>query len=201
MPLLTLLLVIAWTLVVFRLLCFRKTLGARTLVTLLALGSAAGPFAVAVAEKFFNSYAWQGTYYFWCIEVARQFMLVSPVLVLIMGREWRWGASVADAFVAAFVVGFGYDVIGPLLVTVPRDHIDIAFSFLPPGVVSLPSITVAGYGYWCGFAALAFAVGLRFGRSRIAGFVTGIVALMAGGADSYFDFAALPRSRQRWLKS
>jgi hypothetical protein len=160
------------------------------MLTWLALGAVAGPLAVAVAEKFFNSYTWQGTYYFWFIEVAKLFMLVSPVLLLMMRWEWSWGASVTDAFLAAFLIGFGYDLIGPLIAAVPLDHLDTALSLLLPGVVSLPSITVAGYGYWCGFAALALAVGLRFGRSRIVGCVTGIAALMAVAADSYFDFAS-----------
>src|SRR5438270_10220285 len=98
MPLIMLLLLAAWTLIVFRLLCFRATVGARTVVTWLALGAAAGPLATALTDKFFNSYSWTGTYYFILIDVLRVFVLIVPVLLLLSRSKWRWGSSVADAF-------------------------------------------------------------------------------------------------------
>lgn len=177
-PLLTLILFGVWALAVVRLVCFRSTLSTRTLLTYLALGATMGPVAVSIAEKFFNEYSWNGgPTYFILINAGKQLLLLLPV-VLVMGRPaWRFSSSITDAFLAAFCIGLGYDLIGSLIASAPVQAIT-GFSFLPPSMYSTTDVTVAGYGWWIGTTALVVALIRRTSNNAWLSYLVGAIVLL-----------------------
>src|SRR5260221_6922605 len=124
MPLLVLGILLVWTLVLFRVICFRTTLGARTLLTFFALGALLGTTANPLAEKFFNSYRYDGNQlYVLLILLCQHLLMVSPVLVLLLRPAWRYSSSVCDAFLAAFMIGAGYEFLGAVMALAPVQNV------------------------------------------------------------------------------
>lgn len=176
-------LAVVWAVLVFRLIAFRSTLSLRSLTTFLLLGASLGPMVVPLAEKFLNGYSWQGSrYYLLVICVAQHFVLMAPVLLLLSKPLWREGGSIADAFLAAFMTGLGYDLVCGVLSTASSPQVVNNFSFFPPAVASIPNLTVAGFGYWVGFAAVLMAAGLRFFGPWV-GYAAGAAGLLLTGLD------------------
>lgn len=183
MPLLSLLLFGFWALLSIRLICFRSTLGTRTLLTYLVLGAAMGPVAVSVAEKFFNEYSWTGgAGYFILINAAKQLMLLIPVLWLLTRPAWRNSSSLTDSFLLAFAIGFGYELSAAIITSMPRQTVE-GFSFLPPGIYSGSAANVAGYGWWIGTIALMFAASRRLLPKDWIAYISGGVVLLLCAVD------------------
>jgi hypothetical protein len=196
-PLLFLGVLFAWTIIVFRIICFRTTLGPRTLLTLIALGAPLGVVANPLAEKFFNSYRFDGSQSYTILMIAVQHLLmVAPVLLLLARPAWRRGSSIGDGFLAAFAVGAGYEFFSALLALAPAQTVPTWLSFLPPGVATTATITVAGYGYWCGFVALICAAAFRFLRNPLLAWVATALALLVCTLDHYAAFAIAPQGTQ-----
>src|SRR5258708_2106648 len=186
MPLLVFGIVVVWTLVLFRVICFRTTLGARTLLTFFALGALLGTTANPLAEKFFNSYRYDGNQlYVLLILLCQHILMVGPVLVLLMRPAWRYGTSVCDAFLSAFMIGVGYEFLGILMALAPAQNVPTALSFFPPGVASTPTLTVAGYGYWNGLVALTLVLCLRLLRKTAIAYSVAGLALLVAVFDHY----------------
>jgi len=188
MPILVLGILFVWTMAVFRLLCFRTTLGPRTLLTFVGLGALLGTVANPLAEKFFNSYRYDGNQLYVLLIVAVQHLfMVAPVLLLLSRPAWRRGSSVCDAFLAAFAIGAGYEFLGALLSLAPSGGMAAGLSFLPPGVASTTTVTVAGYAYWSGLVALVCATGFRFLRNPLLAYGVTAIALLLCTLDHYGD--------------
>jgi hypothetical protein len=179
MPLLSLLLFGLWALLCVRVICYRTTLSTRTLLTFLVLGTAMGPVVTAVAEKFFNEYSWTGgPAYFIAINACKQLMLLVPLLWLLLRPAWRDSSSVTDAFLAAFAIGFGYDL-GASVITSAGSQSVTGFSFLPPGIYSGSAANVTGYGWWIGAVMLALVMTWRiFGKAWLSYAVAGVILLL-----------------------
>lgn len=193
MPLVVLAIVLGWTLLVVRLICFRTTLGARTLVTWLLLGALLGTVANPVALTFFNSYRFNGSpLYVLLIAVSQQLLMAAPVLLLLSRKNWRQSSSVCDPFLAAFTLGLGYEFLGAFMAVARQSASVSGFNLLPPGTASTTTLTVAGYAYWTGLVALAGAATLRFVRNRLLAYVAMAVALALCALDAYADFATTP---------
>lgn len=176
-PLLTLIVFGVWALAVVRLVCFRSTLSTRTLLTYLAVGATMGPVAVSIAEKFFNEYSWSGgPTYFILINAGKQLLLLLPVLLLMNRPAWRYSGSVTDAFLAAFCVGFGYELTASFITSAPQQAIT-NFGFFPPGMYSSTDVTVAGYGWWIGAIALAMALTRRALHNAWLSWLVGAIVL------------------------
>jgi hypothetical protein len=189
---------ILWTLLIFRLIGFRTTLGLRTLAVFLVLGASLGPLATAVAEKFFNAYYWQGNYFFLITALSQNLALLAPLLPLLGKPSWRDGSSIADSFLAGFLIGFGYDAVSTILAVATQSQGSFAFSFFPPGVASAKDLTVAGYGYWVGFTALVTVAGYRFFKRRFAAYVCGGCALLLTALDHFFSTRPAANVPQFW---
>lgn len=197
MPLLVLVIFILWTMIVFRLLAFRTTLGARTLATFAALGALLGTVGTPLVEKFFNSYRYDGNQLYVVLIIAVQHLLMAlPVLILLMRPAWRRGSSVCDAFLAAFAVGAGYEFLGVFLALAPAQGIAGNLSFLPPGTASTATITVAGYAYWTALVTLAFAASFRFLRNPALAYGVSAIALLVSALDHYGYVAATPAGQR-----
>jgi hypothetical protein len=191
---------IVWTLLVIRLICFRTTLGVRTLVSFLFLGASLGPLATAVAERFFNAYYWQGNYFFLIIAAFQNLALLAPILPLLGKPAWLDGTSIADSFLGGFLIGFGYDMVSAILAVASQSQGSYALSFLPPGVASGKDLTVAGYGYWVGFTAVATVAGFRFFKWRVAPYVCGCSALLLTALDHFFSTRPAENVPEFWTR-
>jgi hypothetical protein len=188
MPILVLGILFVWTIAVFRLICFRTTLGPRTLLTFVGLGALLGTVVNPLAEKFFNSYRYDGNQLYVLLIVAVQHLfMVAPVLLLLSKPAWRRGSSVCDAFLAAFAIGAGYEFFGALLALAPSGGVAAGLSFLPPGVASATTATVAGYAYWSGLVALVCGAGFRFLRNPFLAYGAASIALLLCALDHYAD--------------
>src|SRR2546423_5746017 len=188
MAVLVLAVVLIFTLLIFRLLCFRTTLSVRSLATFFVLGSILGVLALPVAEKFFNSYHFEGSPAYALLMIATQHLLmVLPVLILISRPAWRNGASLGDAFLAGAMIGLGYEFLSSFIGVMATTGIpaSFSFSFLPPGVVAATPHTVAGFADWTGAVALACAASLRFFNRRIIAVLVTCVMLLIVALDSY----------------
>jgi len=193
MPLLVLGVLTLWTIGVFRLLCFRTTLGPRTLLTFAALGALLGTVANPVAEKFFNSYRYEGNPFYVLLIVASQHLLMAgPVLLLLARPAWRYGSSLCDGFLAAFAVGAGYEFLGLLMALAPSQNLAAGLSIVPPGVVSANGVTIAGYAYWSGFTCLVGAAAFRWLRNRVLAWAATALALIGCALDHFATLSAAP---------
>lgn len=109
-PVLALALLVFWTLVVMRGLTFRGILSERTLGTYLLIGLLYGPLALQTSRTLVAAAGhreWAGVVGL----AAAPGLLMIPVLVLFfLSRTYR-SASVADAFLLGFLVGFGFDLL------------------------------------------------------------------------------------------
>jgi len=210
-PILTLLLFSIWALLCVRLICFRSTLSGRTVLTYLVLGAVMGPVAVSIAEKFFNEYSWSGDPgYFVLINAGKQAMLLLPVIWLMTRPAWRDSSSITDAFLAAFAIGFGYDIASSLIASAPRDSVS-GFGFLPPGMYSPATGMVAGYGWWTGTIAVVVALVRRLSADRWPAYVAGAVLLLLFATDQtmlapglttvppWWDTITFHRNAPAWL--
>src|SRR5438067_7493598 len=109
MKLIEFLLNAVWTLVVIRILALRATLRVRTLAIFLLLGMLLGPIALPVVQGFVNSYGSYQVYHWPLQALSVELLLLAPVLTFLFYRGAHRITSVGDAFLLAFVIGFGYD--------------------------------------------------------------------------------------------
>jgi hypothetical protein len=187
-----------WVCAVIRILGWRSTISNRTLLTYLALGafisfSVAGPLFRAV-----NPYGDVSIWLSFTWNVAQVALELLPLLALLWGKAPTRSSSVADAFLAAFSIGFGFDLMGalPSLFTTTPDV--VAFNLLPPGsltdpaVASGPVMTMAGHGLWVGLVALAIVAARRFIRNRWAVWAAGLGALAFCATDMPFYWKTAP---------
>ena len=114
MPLIQVFLVAVWALIVVRVLAFRATLSLRTLLTFLMLGAVVGPIALPLVQGFFNSYGSYQIYHWPVVAFGVELLLLAPVLAFLFFRRAHRLTSVGDAFLLAFMTGFGYDLIATL---------------------------------------------------------------------------------------
>lgn len=162
MALVELLLLVVWTLLAVRIFAARATIGERTLLTYLVAGAILGPLALPFTQKLFAPYNETGPWIFLFISLLRQALLVAPALFI--AARFR-ALSVADAFLLAFVFGFGFDLSAALLAATVAAEPVRGLALFPPAEISGPRGTVAGYAYWSALAALAFAASRRFLRT------------------------------------
>jgi hypothetical protein len=167
MALLSLILFAAWTLLLIRFACVRATLSDRSFFIYLLQGAFIGTVGMRMIQRLFDPYAtfalspWIAL----LVTLAWQLSLLAPVRLLLTNRVSRV-TSVADAFLLAFAIGFGFDLCGALLATGSASQPLTGLSFFPPWQYSTPTATFAGYGYWTALPALARSATLRFVRKR-----------------------------------
>ena len=177
MPLIQLLLVAFWTLIVVRALAWHATLSVRTLGTFMTLGAVMGPFALPVVQGFVNSYGSYQVYHWPFVALGVELLLLAPVVAFFFSRRAHQLTSVGDAFLLAFMIGFGYDLITALTGVASTTQAGPGISYLPPFAFQGRNLTVAGFAYWNALIALAIAAGARFLRSRKAAGIAGAIAL------------------------
>lgn len=195
MALLSLLLMALWTLAVLRLLAVRATLSTRTFLTFLLLGAMIGPVAVPLAERFIAPYGWGGNYPHFLIAVPVHVLLFLPVWGYLFRRRAYRVTSVADAFLLAFLVGFGYDLLAYLLSSAYGGTPARMLAYLPPWQINGDSYSVVGYSYWTALPALGLAAGLRFWRNRWGALGIGALLLLFAAA----EHASLQSPAPNWL--
>jgi hypothetical protein len=176
MPQTQLLLLAIWTLLLVRALSLRATISLRTLGTFLILGAVLGPVAFPVVQSFFNSYGSYQVYHWPFVAFGVELLLLAPVLVFLFYRRVHQVTSVGDAFLLAFMVGFGYDLITALTGDAGTSQLGSGISYFPPFAFRSQNLTVAGFGYWSGLIALAIAAAARFLRTRTAAYIAAAVA-------------------------
>src|SRR2546426_1091871 len=148
MPVFSVLLLALWTLAVLRVLGLRATLSGRTLGTYLLLGALLGMIAIPLVRELGAPYGEQGPYVNEVLSLGDQALLLIPVLWYLFFRRAHEVTSVADAFLLAFAVGFGFDLVGALLAASGATAPLKGLSFWPPWQFDGEKFSVAGYGYW-----------------------------------------------------
>jgi hypothetical protein len=160
----------AWAVAVVRLLGVRATMPERILVIALLLGALLSVAVAPILPKLPNPYGDRGVIFDLLAALARQGALLAPVLVLMFASRLQRAASLADTFLLAFMVGFGYDLIGAIL-TVNHTRPTGYPLFWPP--FQIPDtrgvLAAAGYAYWTALVAVTLHATLRF-RASIANF-------------------------------
>lgn len=172
MPVLQLLILAAWTLLVVRLFAWRATLRNRTFATYLILGAFLGITAVGLSQRLLTPYGETQPFPYWLAAVGRQAVLLAPVLLAVFWRPSSRETRIADAFLLAFMVGFGYDLAGALLAASVSASPLRGFAWLPPwqfrsaqGYFYAGGFSykgwAAGSGYWTALVALVLAIAVR----------------------------------------
>jgi hypothetical protein len=153
-----------WTVVFARLICARATLSERTFATYLVMGAFLGLSIMPFIQKLLDPYGDGGAPASWMVSLGRQAALLIPVAAALFLRRRSAAISVADAFLLAFTVGFGFDLVCALLTSASATQPIQGLSFFPPGQFDTPTFSLAGYGFWCGLVAVAIIAMKRFVR-------------------------------------
>ncbi len=182
MALLELLLMAAWTALIVRLFAGRGTLSARTLLAFAALGALMAVTAAPLAEKFIVPYPLGDYGHPFLNEVLRVAMrnmvLLSPVITyLFFQRNFRL-TSIADAFLLAFALGLGFELVGGVLAAGAKGAALKGFTLFPPWQFTWSAqptdvilgfrgdFALAGVAWAMGLICLTLAAMLRFARKR-----------------------------------
>lgn len=168
-----------WLIVFARAIAFRATLANTTFAVFALLGAVIGPPLATLVFKTIDPYGWTidsttPGYFFMQLlgALVIQAILLLPVWYLYVRRRASLALSVCDAFLLAFAIGFGADVVGMLIAAAHGTALAGILAFLPPWQVVTPVGTIAGYAYWLGIVALTWAAASRFiGERRTANIV------------------------------
>ncbi|MGH9669038.1 MAG: hypothetical protein ACRD3A_02870 [Terriglobales bacterium] len=183
MALLSLVFLALLTLFLMRLLAARATFSCRTFLTCLLVGVVVGPFAMPVVHKLINAYGSYGQYQTWLDGIGATAVLLLLACALLFRRGAYRVTSVADAFLLAFMIGFGFDLLGAFLAASAATAPLAALSYFPPFTMTNGELTAAGLGYWCGLVALAVAATLRFARRSALAWGIGATLLLFVGTE------------------
>jgi hypothetical protein len=180
MALIELLLMAGWTVVVVRLFAIRATLSDRTLFTYMALGALMALTAAPLAEKFIVPYPLDQYDYPFAGEflrvAVRNLVLLAPVVTYLFTHRTHRLVSVADAFLLAFALGFGFELVGVFLASSVTHAALRGYTLFPPWQFTWDAeqrfpifgltgdFGLAGVGYAIGMVCMVLAATLRFGR-------------------------------------
>ena len=108
-------------------------------------------------------------------------VLSLPVLGTLSKRATRAALSVADAFLLAWVCGFGFDLHQQMLTAVYSSETLHGYLFVPPGLFQVSGDTGVACAYLLALPILAYAAGCLFVRHLLAGrALFGIALLLLG---------------------
>jgi hypothetical protein len=194
-PLLCMALLALWTLLLIRVGAARATLSRRTFLLFLLQGAFLGTIGMRLIQRLFDPTGlWiHNPWITFLVTLSWMLSLLAPVRILLTGRMSRM-TSVADAFLLAFAIGFGFDLCGALLAASMALHPLKGLWLFPPWQFTgdmiwystadsgsppfIQHLVFAGYGYWAGLAALVRAATLRFVRKpRLSWCIQGAVLL------------------------
>lgn len=166
MALLWLVVVVLWTLLVLRVVGARATLSERTFATYLVLGALLAIAAAPPLASLVNPYNQPPSgFVLLVLTMGRLALVLAPVGYALRSRGTERALSVTDAFLLAFMVGFGFDLLGAVVTASAAAQPLRGLSFLPPWEIETDQrMTVAGFGYWAGLIALTYAAARRFLR-------------------------------------
>src|SRR5258708_17199526 len=167
-----------WAVAILRLLCARATLGWRTSAVYGVLGALTGVVLTPLITRFFFPYSSGGLIASFLGSLTIQLAVLGPVLAGLFLRKTHLATSVADAFLLAFITGFGCDLASAALVASAGSNAIEAFRLFPPWQFVTSAGGVPGYAYWSGLVALALAAALRFQPRRMVALGIGAVALL-----------------------
>lgn len=169
--LLSLLFFTTFTLGAMRVVAARATLGPGTMLRYVVLGMLLGPLAVVPAHRLLDPYGLLAgsTWVQFISEALTLLILLAPVLVFLFVRRAWVVLSIADAFLLAFAVGLGYDLLGWLLQAGAGQDPLVAMKWLPPAVFEPAGAggpTIASTGYLLALVTLGLVSAHRFGLGR-----------------------------------
>ncbi|HEV8585556.1 MAG TPA: hypothetical protein VGT02_11365 [Methylomirabilota bacterium] len=172
----------AWTYLVVRALGARGTLRDRTLATYGLAGCLMGTVAAPVVERLVLPYPFDvAAPRAIALQLVRLSVILAPVVIILLARRAHRALGVADAFLLAFMVGFGFDVICGLVSLAFRGDVGARLALFPPFEAKGP--VIAGYGYSAALVTLALATMLRFARHRGAALAVAAVVLVCVAVD------------------
>lgn len=182
MALLSLLFMAIWTVVVVRIFSARATLSDRTYLSHIALGALLAVTAVPLAEKVIIPYPLnQYNYGYFGVLLRiliRNLVLLAPVLAYFFIRRGYRLISVADGFLLAFAVAFGFELVGGVLAASVAPASLKGLTLFPPWqftwdpqqrfpILGLSGVfAIAGAAYAVALVSLAIVAALRFSGGR-----------------------------------
>jgi hypothetical protein len=172
--------VVVWTLLVVRILGLGATLSERTFGIYLVLGALLAMAVAPPLASLVSPYAQPPSgLTLLLITIGRLALVLAPVAYALHSEATYRATSVADAFLLAFMVGFGFDLFGALVAIGAATQPLSGLSFLPPWQIATDRQMVAGFGYWAGLVALVAAASRRFiPQVGVAQVVTALVFLL-----------------------
>jgi len=199
-----------WALLAIRLLCWRATVSTLTLLKYIAAGAFISFTVAAPLFKAVNPYAEPSAWLSFAWNLLLTFLLLVPVLAALRGKGSVRTLSVADGFLLAYVVGFGYDLMTAIPGLVAKAHTATAFNLLPPGSLTDPSALLdpasaakvthfAGHALWLGAIALAFVTARRFLRRPFHVWLIGLAVFLFCALDQPFFWKPAPFAHAWWL--
>ncbi len=179
-------------LLLIRIVCATVTLSGRALALFLLVGGLGGSLAAPILFRLIPPINPP----FAVLEaLVLQFALLLPVYLTL--RRRFAAVTIADAFLLAFLVGFGYDAVSLWLANSTAAQQKLGFTFVPSGAISMGTDVIAGYGYWSGLVALVVAVSARLLRSRPLVLGVGSAALLYAATESVAVEGQLPPAVQQ----
>jgi hypothetical protein len=153
---------VAWAYLVMRVVGWRATLPERTFATCIVLGALLALVVAPVITRLPNPYGGVGPFYTFFGALAWLVTLLVPVVSFMLANRRYRMISVADAFLLAFMVGLGFDLLITVILADSGQPGAGNIVFWPPFQRQFPQAAAAGPAYWAGLVALALAAGLRF---------------------------------------
>ncbi|MEE9233831.1 MAG: hypothetical protein V3U28_00125, partial [Candidatus Acidoferrales bacterium] len=150
----------------------------RTYLTYLLVGASLGVLAMPLVRLLFAPYGEFWPYQRLLISMGWQAVLLLPVLNYLFRNGVYRVVSVADAFLLAFVTGFGFDLSSILFASTTATASIQGLSYFPPFVFAGAGYAGAGYGYWTGLVALGAVAMARFVRMRKLSFAVPVVLFL-----------------------
>ena len=178
-----------WVFLAIRLLSWRSTIANRTFVTYMSLGALISFTAASVVRKVVNPDADPLVWPSFALNVGLQLLLLLPLWRVLRGKGPQRSLSIADGFLLAFALGFGFDLMGALQSVMAGAPAGSSVQLLPPGsLASLAAapdnLVFAGYGLWAGLIVVAVIAARRFTRSRVAVWTAGLLTFLFCALDA-----------------
>jgi hypothetical protein len=169
-----------------RVLCAHATVSGRTLAAFVLLGAFIGPMANPVVQHFIAPYGFDsgspGLRVFGAVleGIGVELILLAPPASYLWREHLYRRVSVHDAFLLAFAVGFGFDLLNRVVSAVHSVQAPETLTWFPPFQRVQGDLTVAGNGYWTALPVMAATIGLqlRWRPSRVAALAGALVLLM-----------------------
>ena len=182
MVLLRVLILVLFTFIVARLFGARATISERTMSAYFLLGTLYGVLVLPLLYRIVSPYGEMGSWIAFFGALAIHGALLAPIVLAFFRSKAFRALSIADVFLAAFMIGLGSDAAGLLLASLTAPEPVQGYTSFPPfqwrNAAAAEGPIVPGHAYWIALTAMAVATAARFIRKPWAPWAVGGVFLL-----------------------